>query len=219
MKNPFQENLRQLAKQYHRHHPFQGERGGLATRHVYESSRQLTWWHDLEFVLNGRRVMVWWIHPRMKYDDAISDQAWREAGEPPPREDDFLVGDKIFKPAGRSRKRICGYQSPPTTDAMAAFYEKLRTIENRLCATGIDHVVVPSMNVVPTNWCTGIDLCTPLEIRCHEDAIAVAALARKLLKREITLANAFPGYQYGQREWISETGERASDLAQTQNES
>ena len=51
----------------------------------------------------------------------------------------------------------------------------------------------------------------PLEIRCQADAVALAALVRRLLKRETTLAAEFPNYAYGRAEWLAETKMREED--------
>ena len=78
MKNPAQERLRRQARQYHRHHTWDLEKGGVRISHLYQIGTQLSWWDGIGFVLNGRRVMVWWIHPRMKYVDAIGELALKK---------------------------------------------------------------------------------------------------------------------------------------------
>ena len=219
MKNTHQENARLQARQYHRHHSFSFGRGGVSTNHEYEPQLQLTWWQDFEFVMNNRRVMLWWIHPRMKYADVIDELAWNEAGEPPCGADDFDFGKTIWKPVGRSRKRIVVYQSPPIDSARTAYYEKFHGIDARLRAEGIESVVSPFMAATQTNWCTGIDLCIPVEIRCHDDAIAMVELTRKLLKRETTIDDAFPNYRFGRTEWIAEAPAREIDAKKSSGES
>ena len=188
--------MRRMARQYHRHHSISFGHGGVSTRHEYDPQRQLTWWHDVEFGMNNRRVMVWWIHPRMSYADVIDELAWNEAGGPPRGGHDFDFGKTIWKPVGRSRKRIVAYQSPPMDSARTAYYEKFHGIDARLRAEGIESVVSPSMTAAQTNWCTGVDLCIPVEIRCHDDVIAMVELTRKLLKRETTIDDVFPNYRF-----------------------
>ena len=211
MKNTYQENMRRLAQQYHRHHSFSFGRGGVSTRHEYEPQLQLTWWHDVEFVLKNRRVMVLWIHPRMKYSDAINELAWSEVGEPPRSALDFDFGETIWKPAGHSRKRIVAYQSPPIDSATAAYYENFNGIKARHRTEGIEYVVPPSITATQTNWCTGVDLCIPVEIRSHDDAVALVELTRKLLKRETTIDDALPNYRFGRTDWIAAAVEREMD--------
>ncbi len=203
--------MRRLARQYHRHQPFPFGRGGVSTRHEYEPQRQLTWWHDLEFVMNNRRGMVWWIHPRMKYADAIDELAWNEAGKPPRGAHDFDFGKTSWKPLGRSSKRIVAYQSPPIGSARTAYYEKLRGINARLRAESIEYVVSTSMTAAQTNWCTGVDLCIPIEIRRHEDAVALVELTRKLLKQKTTIDGGFPNNRFVRMEWIAKSAEREID--------
>ena len=173
MKNNYQERLRNRARLAHRNSDWDGGRGSVITMHVFEPTRLLSWWDDISFVLNNRRVMVWWVHPRMKYRDAIDDAAWKQVGDFPSHEAHLLSGEKIFKSAGKSRKRIVAYRSPTTPDALASHYEKLWAIKRQLQRDGIDHTVAPSMSITHLNWCTGVDLCVPVEIRCQADADAL----------------------------------------------
>lgn len=68
---------------------------GLYIPHSYPGSKPLSWWGDVGFVLNGRRVMVWWVHPRRKYLDEIEARVMRDA-EPMP-DDEALVDKQMAK--------------------------------------------------------------------------------------------------------------------------
>ena len=219
MKNPAQERFRIQMKQYHRNHPWRLD-GGLFIPHAYpEPLKVLSWWDDVGFVLNGRRVMVWWVHPRMKYADTISDMAWEEAGAPPLRGTGmFDSSEKEWKKVGRSRKKVVAYRTHPLPDSQREYYAKLRAIEMRLESSGIDRVERPSMSVKSLPWCTGLDLCAPIEVRDKEGIGALAALARRLIKSETTLADEFPGYQYSQENWLSEANVRNQDRPQEDSE-
>ena len=150
----------------------------------------------------------------MKYSDAIKDASWKQVGEPPQHDDYLFNGKNIYKPAGRSRKRIVAHESSPTPDVLSTYYEKMWATERQLQHDGIDDIVTTSMSITLLAWCTGVDLCVPMEIRCQADAVALAALARKLLKRETTLAASFPGYMYGRETWLSEANAREDDTKQ-----
>jgi len=211
MKNSNQELLRRLMRQYHRHHPWRLD-GGFFIPHLYPKPRKLSWWDDVGFILNGRRVMVWWVHPRMEYADAINDMAWKEAGDPPARSADmFVPGEKQWKKVGRSRKKVASYLCRPTPDSMQDYYTKLRAIESRMESEGIDLVARPSISVKRLAWCTGVEICVPVDVRTDEEVRALALLARRLLKGETNLANEFPGYEYGRAEWLAETELRSQD--------
>lgn len=211
MKNKHVETLRRQAHQDHRNNGCEWGRGRVLTMHEFEPERLLTWWDDVSFVLNKRRVMVWWVHPRTKYSDEISNAAWKLVGDPPESDDDLFNGKTIYKPIGRSRKRILAYESSPTPPAQSAYYDKLFEIERQMQLEGIDHTVTPAMSITHLRWCTGVDLCVPAEIRCQTDAVVLAALVRRLLTRETTLAVEFPGYAYGRAEWLSEANAQEED--------
>lgn len=211
MKNMNQERLRRLMRQYHRHHPWRLE-GGVFSPHLYPKPRKLSWWDDIGFILNGRRVMVWWVHPRMEYADAINDLAWVEAGEPPAHSADiFAPGEKQWKKVGRSRKKVASYLCRPTPDSQQDYYVKLRAIESRMELEGVDLVVRPSISVKRLAWCTGVELCIPFDVRIDEEVRALAWLVRRLLKNETTLTHEFPAYEYGRVEWLAEAELRNQD--------
>jgi hypothetical protein len=211
MKNRYYEQLRRRMKQYHRHHQWQLDHG-LFVPHTYPDDRILSWWDDVGFILNRRRVMIWWTHPRMQYADAITDRAWQEAGEPPLHGDSlFSPSEKQWKKVGRSRKKVVAYRSQPMPDAQKEYYAKLRSIEMRLESEGIDLVVRPSLSSATFDWCTGVSACLPIEVRNREEVGALAVLARRLLKGEATLTQTFPGYAYGRDDWLSEFDQRHQD--------
>ena len=211
MKSRHREKLRRQAKEYHRTNGLAADEGGIQSRHVFEPDCLLSWWHDLGFVFNKRGMMIWWTHPRLRYADAISDAAWNEAGTPPKSASPLFASEPQWKRVGRSRKKIISYLARETPAELRRYYDHLQNIETRLRATGIVHQVSPALRVTQLKWGTGIDLCVPMELRTKEDAEAIVALSKKLLKRGTTLALEFPEYQYGQIEWLNEAQARAED--------
>ena len=208
MKNSHQERLRRLMKQYHRYRQWRLN-SGLFIPHAYPDPQELSWWDDVGFILNGRRVMVWWVHPRMEYANAIGHRSWREAGDPPDGGANLLdLGEKQWKKVGRSRKKVVAYRSRPTSDSLRDYYAKLRAIETRIKSEGIDLVICPSMSTKACSWCTGISLCIPVEVRNEKEVAALAMLAKRLIKGETRLANEFPGYQYTRDDWLAEVDRR-----------
>ncbi len=73
MKNPHYELFSRLQKQHHRNKPWRLSHGGFFVPHDYSKMEpdKLTTWDDVGFNLNGRRVIVWFQHPRCKYRDVI----------------------------------------------------------------------------------------------------------------------------------------------------
>lgn len=70
---------------------------------------------------------------------------------------------------------------------------------------GIDLDVTPSLCI---GWCstaTTIDLIAPHEVRSEMDVRALAAFAKRLLKREVALVDEWPGYRYGREAWLAES--------------
>lgn len=217
MKNHKQESKRQRVRQYHRNHLWRLSSGGLFIPHAYSEPRELSWWDDVGFILNGRRVMVWWVHPRMKYADAIEDAAWAEAGEPPGAiNDSFDSGlcTKQYMRQGRSRKKVVAYRVPPTASDAAEYLGRLESIQNRIEAEGIDMVIRPSIVIKMLDWCIGIELCTPHEVRNEKDLLSLINITRQILvgRSSLALASSISDdYRYDRKQWLAETGARQID--------
>lgn len=206
MKNPRQEKFRRMQRQYHRCNPWRLVQGGLYIPHSYAETKpdSLSWWDDVGFVLNGRRIIVWWQHPRQIYADALDELSWQEAGDSP--QDKWLTegSTKNYKPAGKSRKKIVSYTSRQPSEAQSQYYDKLRTIRQRLATEGIELDVAPSCKFERLTWATGISLVAPVEVRNETELAALAALARRLVCRQTTLEAEFPEYRYGRAHWLRE---------------
>lgn len=210
MKNAKYELLGRMQRQYHRHHPWRLSQSGLYIPHSYVDTKlgNLSWWDDVGFILNGRRVIVWWQHPRHVYADAIDAQSWQEAGEGP--QDDWLTKGitKNYRRVGASRKKIVSYTSRQPSAEQRLHYDLLRDIRDRLTTDGIDFEVSSSWKREPLTWAVGVSLVAPLEVRNADELEEVARLARQLILGQTTLEAEFPGYRYNRSDWLREQGEK-----------
>ena len=206
MKDLRQERLGRLQREYHRHHPWRLGPGGLFVPHSYAEVKPdaLSWWDDVGFILNGRRVIVWWRHPRCVYHDALEELASEQAGEFP--FDDWLMKGAIanYRKVGRSRKKIVSYTCRPPSQASREYFQRLQTLEEELSAQGIDCDVRPSSKRKRLSWATGLDLVAPLKVRNEQELTVVADLARRLLLGQTTLEREFANYRYTKESWLSE---------------
>jgi hypothetical protein len=208
MKNRHLEDLRRKAREHHRRHQWRLE-NGLFIPHAYpeEGKDRLSWWDDVGFILNDRRVIVHWVHPRFAYNNAIEDRAQSET--PPPASDWWQEGgEKRYRKLGRSRKRVIGIASGPTTAPWSDYFAALKAREDELARSGIDLDIRPSMRVGWYKWATAIDLIAPIEVRSRDHVVSLAVIARRLLKRETTVAEEWPGYSYGRVDWLAEAERR-----------
>lgn len=213
MKNKKYELFGRLQKQYHRNHPWRLSRGGLYIPHAYHEMAQdgLSWWDDVGFILNGRRVIVWWRHPRKLYEDAIDEQAWQEAGPGPERDWPLTAGaTKNYRKAGASRKKLVSYTMPEQSEERTQYYGLLQTIGQRLATEGIDLEVAPTWRTERLKWATGVSLVAPLEVRNESELADVAALARRLVLHSTSLEAEFPNYRYSREDWLKEVHARPS---------
>ena len=209
MKNHYFEYLRRAAREYHRNHQWRLE-NGLFIPHAYpeEGRAELSWWDDVGFILNGRRVIVHRVHPRLAYSDAIEKQVLSEIPLPGASQRLREGGEKRYRKLGQSRKKVIGTTYGPATTPWSDYLAAFNTRQDELTRSGIDLEIRPSMRVNWYNWATGVDLIAPIEVQSTNDVVTLAAIAQRLLKRETNVANEWPGYRYRQVDWLAEAERR-----------
>ncbi|WP_423023785.1 hypothetical protein [Undibacterium sp. Ji42W] len=104
----------------------------------------------------------------------------------------------IYKTVGKSRKKVAFREWQPTVnDTWRESFEKalaeLHQIE--------DFNIEPYLNVKWTRRSRFVELCVPMEVRSEDDLAILANLAKRLLKREASLNDEFPGYVYRRSDW------------------
>ena len=208
MKNARYELLGRSQRQHHRSHPWRLSTGGLFVPHSYSNMtlESLSWWDDVGFILNGRRIIVWWQHPRQLYADAVESQAWQEAGDDPG--DNWLTEGltKDYRRVGRARKKVVSYTCRQPTAAQRAHYDLVRRIQTRLSTGGINFDVRISWKWLRLKWAMGVSLVAPMDVRNETELASVAHLARRLILGKTTLEAEFPQYCYSRADWIREQG-------------
>ena len=206
MKIPRLERLARLQREYHRSNPWRLSQGGLYIPHSYSNMApdDLSYWDDVGFILNGRRIIVWWQHPRYVYANQIEEMAYKEVGEGPKNDRLFEGGTKNYKRVGRSRKKLVSYTSREPSSAQREHYDLLRQATARLSNEGIDFEVAASWKWERLNWAMGVSLVAPIEVRNEVELASVAHLARRLILRQCELKDEFPAYRYGRDHWLEE---------------
>jgi hypothetical protein len=206
VKNAKFEKFGLMQRQYHRHHPWHLSQGGLFITSSYADTKpdSQSWWDDVGFILNGRRVIVWWQHPRQVYSDAIDDQSREDAGDNP--DDNWLSDGSTtnYRRVGKSRKKIVSYTSRQPSQEQQKYYDTLRETRKRLSRDGIDFEVTTSWKRERLSWATGVSLVVPLEVHNETELVLVAKLGRSLMLGQTTLEAEFPGYRYGKADWLRE---------------
>ena len=206
MKIPRLEAMRRTQAQHHRNHPWRLSEGGLYIPHTYEdkTAESLTVWDDVGFIMNGRRIIVWFEHPRYVYGEALWDQVWNSVGDGP--RDNWLTegGTKNYRRVGRSRKKHISTTLREPSPAQRAHYDLRHATYLRVRNEGIDRSIGTSWKPERLWWAMGVKLVVPLEVRNENDLAEVAQLAKRLLKRETTLEVEFPQYRYTRSDWLRE---------------
>ena len=213
MKQPHLEYLARRMREYHRHHPWELSPGGLYIPHTYDHMEpdDLSHCDDVGFILNDRRYMVWWRHPRHVYASAIETLARKQQeadhGEPPDSNWMFDGATTLYKRVGKSgkRKKPNAFRSREKSDELKRYYAQLFERETFLRQQGIDLEVCPSWSWRRYQDCMGMDLVAPVEVRNVQELAELAGLARQLVLRKTTLAERFPD-AYGRADWLREVG-------------
>jgi hypothetical protein len=149
----------------------------------------------------------------MKYADEIHRQACDQAG--PCTELSMLTHEeKYWKRVGRSRKKVVGYRAQASLAEERSYFDTIAVKEDQLRLGGIKYSVRPSIAVRRYSWGIGVELCTPQEVRNIEEARSLASMAKRLIKRQVTLNELFPNTCYDRENWLNESSARANDAAQ-----
>lgn len=199
MKNKTVEHLKIKARQYHRSKRGDHFEDGILIFHLYDATdhSRLTWWDDVTFILNDYRVALAWIHPRMAYEDMIEDAVTGMTADIP-APDIMGVATPIYKSAGKSRKTINSWRCDPVD--RSDWQERYNQAREQAIQAA-DYTIAPSLTSRWGKYSRLVTLCAPLEVRNESDLRALAALAKRLLKREVTLEEVFPDYHYTRADW------------------
>lgn len=115
----------------------------------------------------------------------------------------------IHKRVGRSRKKIAfrEWQSIDNDTWHASFKQTFAELVQTE-----DVCVVPYINAKWTNRSRFVELCAPIEVRNEDDLVIIANLAKRLLKRETSLNDEFPGYVYRRSDWEQDMSANESSI-------
>lgn len=202
MKNKYFQQKVASAKAYLKKHRSSDTRmnaQGVRIYHCYENPREISWWDDFGFVLGSQYVTVWWVHPRMKMQDKLSDVGYEntiaELGPLPPS-NMFDKSIPITKKVGNGkRKKVVAYQMPETPIASSQWFDRWREESVKAVQTA-DISIRPSMSVQQYDWCRGVELCFPVELRNEQEITEFALKVRQHMRGEINLFEGLENYEY-----------------------
>lgn len=209
MKNHYQENLKKSAKLYHRNKRNSNFFRGLIQFHKYnlENPSTLSWWDEVDFIINDYRVKVAWIHPRFAYQNFIEAEAVRKISHPGINMDDvFSQATPNYVKAGKARKNVKSYTvnkySQEFEDWPVVFKQAVQEIHNSV----IRQVEPLFIKQWQHNGCL-VNICAPIEVLGEEDLVKLVTLVKRLLIGETNLHDEFSGYIYSKEQWLIEDKE------------
>lgn len=205
MKNRAIEAMKQRAKQYHGNKRGDQFTNGIIVRHLYDdmTPEKPTFWDDAVFIVNDYQVALWWVHPRHQYHQLVEKEALRRVTHLRPEVDLFADMTANYKKLGRSRKKVASWIQRPTSDEYRRYFDMLAGMERQV-SQEVSFEVRPSMTIAWHSWCKGLSLCVPFEVRSESDLLALSHVARRLVKRESTIAQEFGDFSYCQEDWLAD---------------
>lgn len=194
------------AREYHRRHGWRLNGDGLMVPHSYaeKTPESLSWWDDVGFIFAGRRIMVWWRHPRMVYQDRLEEMAVQQCAEEYPGGEHWLARSKpVYRKVQRGRrKKIVAHEVSPLRAEWERYFDRVNATQASLAHQDHGWLIRPSLRSQVLDWCQGIDLVAPLEVRCEKDLHRLRDLVKNRLRGETETLEAYPAYTFA--DWQSD---------------
>lgn len=205
------------AREYHRRHPWKMNRDGIMVRHIYtdRTPESLSWWDDVGFIFGKRRIMVWWLHPRMVYQDRLEELAVQQCAEEHPREEDWLMrSEPIFRKAKRGRRvKTVGHRVLPISEGYRRYYDLLNATQASLAQQDHGWLITPSILSRALDWCQGVDLVLPVEIRCEDDLRLLRDVVERHLRGDRSVLAGYSAYTF--TDWQADQNARESHATES----
>lgn len=214
MKNKHYDRLRESAKRYRKQAKNDSRWNhelGIKVYHVYypeghPNYREKTYWDDVAFIRGSQQVTVWWTHPRYQYSETVDDQAYKEACEKYPDRvlsNPFKDSVPTYKYLGKNknRKRVAFWTLK--TETPDEFYPYWRQRREELCKTS-DYVQKAKFEVKQYDYCRGVEICIPVEVRGEADLKTLCDFVNKCLDNPEHFSQTYGSYQYTKEDWNKE---------------
>ncbi len=204
MKNTYQESLRKHAKMNHRNERGSVFTNGLLIKHSYESANKtnLSWWDDVDFILNNYRVSVEWIHPRQDYLDHVESEVHKGLEQLNIDFLDSIVTSTTYRKLGKSRKKVLlrKVDYSKKLDAYNEAYEA--TFEKISCSS--EYKAKPFIKTHWKKYAYVVSICAPIEILQIHDLVLLVRLVKCLIQQQTSLGAEFSDYTYSSKNFLDE---------------
>lgn len=205
MKNPLIEDSKRRAKLYHRDQHGGSFKSGL-TAYLSSSETDLgerALWKDQVFVVNDYRVYLEWRHPRYAYYCLVLREAHRRLFQHWPELIHYLESSGSHDDLIIIHRRDLGGNSEPIQQVAQRYLQWLNQLEHQV-SRELAFEVRASMQIAWCPWCKVVRLCAPVDPKSESDWAQFLCIARELVKREVSIAELWGHYRYGQEHWLAE---------------
>lgn len=211
-KNKYIENLRKHAKRYAKTAKKDSRwdsKRGIKVYHLYDgdSKKEESWWDDVAFIEGSQQVTVWYIHPRLKYNDMCGALAHDLVKDDKPERGDEWLNESTpnyrYLGKNKKRKKVVSYTMAPLSDARSAWFEEWNRVEEDILRNG-NVVARPSMRVKQYSYCRGVEICIPMEVLNPDHLKELVDIVRRCLKDPTLFDKLYGDYAYTKDDWNRE---------------
>ncbi len=197
------------AKKYHSLNSWKLNKDGIRVPHSYDNMREdePSWWDDFGFIYGKRRIMVWWIHPRMKYNDILEEMAWNKAEENPrivPRLEDLRKSQPRISSENWRRilRRTYLPKEPQDGLQLPDNWQSWRNLVKELSSQDLGIKIPPSCETEEIPWAQGLNVVLPVEVHCEADLVPLKDILEEWLSGNRKVLSEFPVYT--SQNWLEE---------------
>jgi hypothetical protein len=212
MKNRFIENMIKKSKRHVKtvkNCSGWNEELGLKVYHMYDNSRDKSYWDDIKFIRGSQCIIVAWMHPRYAFKSKNDDAVYNRLKEQNITYD--VTGDlldktnskPIYKYLGKNkkRKRIIAYET--NFQSNREFFDTwMKQADEENYITDYQQKCEISIEQYSTGRC--IHMIAPIEVLCENDLVKIKDIAINHLNDPTYFTRTFGEYRYTAADWLKD---------------
>jgi hypothetical protein len=138
------------------------------------------------------------MHPRMVYQDRLHEMATEQCAEKYPKKENWLMNTEPIrrKVKGGNRVKTLFHRVLPISKELQDYYDFFNATLESLGKQDHGWVIKPSLRNTVLNWCQGVDLILPVEIRCEDDLRLLKNVVKSHLHGDRSVLESYPAYTF-----------------------
>lgn len=109
----------------------------------------------------------------------------------------LMRSEPILRKIKRGRRmKTVGHRVLPLSEEYRRYYDHLNATQASLAQQDHGWVIVPSIRSRALDWCQGVDLVAPVEIRCEDDLRLLRDITERHLRGDLNTLNGYSAYAF-----------------------